>query len=55
MEIIGNGPRIIGANNIKEKDMISRETYKRIKNYNRTELSGYVKNLFRSGFPSTSS
>lgn len=50
MEIIGNGPQIIGANNLKEKDMISREAYKRIKSYNRTELSGYVKNLYRSGF-----
>ena len=51
MEIIGNGPQIIGAkDNLKEKDLISREAYKRIKNYNRMELSGYVKNLYRSGF-----
>lgn len=50
MEIIGNGPQIIGAKKLAEKDMISRDAYKRIKNYNRTELSGYVKNLYRSGF-----
>lgn len=51
MEIIGKGPQIIGAkNNIAEKDMISRDAYKRIKNYNRVELSGYVKNLYRKGF-----
>lgn len=51
MEIIGKGPQIIGAkDNLKEKDLISREAYKRIKNYDRRELSGYVKNLFRSGF-----
>lgn len=50
MEIIGNKPRIIGADNVKEKDMISREAYKRIKNYDRRELSGYVKNLYRKAF-----
>ena len=50
MEIIGNGPQIIGAKKLADKDMISRDAYKRIKNYNRTELSGYVKNLYRSGF-----
>ena len=50
MEIIGNGPQIIGAKKLADKDMISRDAYKRIKNYNRMELSGYVKNLYRSGF-----
>lgn len=50
MEIIGSKPRIIGADDVKEKDMISREAYRRIKNYDRRELSGYVKNLYRKAF-----
>ena len=32
-------------NKLSQKDLISRETYRRIKQYNREQLSGYIKNL----------
>lgn len=51
MEIIGSNPKIIGANSgVRERDMISRDTYRRIKGYDREQLSGYVKELYRKAF-----
>ncbi len=51
MEIIGSNPKIIGANSgVRERDLISRDTYRRIKNYDREQLSGYVKELYRKAF-----
>ena len=37
---------ILGGGNLQEKDLISRDTYRRVKNYDRTQLSNYLKNLY---------
>ena len=54
MEIIGKDPRIIGAKKetVRERDLISRDTYRRAKNYNREEMSGWVKAIYRKAFES---
>lgn len=35
---------------LEQKDIISRDTYKRIKHYDREQLSGYLKALYHKAF-----
>lgn len=55
MGIIGKDPLIIGGEKkdiLREKDLISREKYRQVKNYNREQLSGWVKAIYRKAFES---
>lgn len=54
MEIIGKAPMIIGAHkeNVRERDLLSRQKYKQVKAYDREQLSGWVKGIYRKAFES---